>query len=293
MTDQAPGFDEAQLHFFKIFGYVAMRGLLNPDELEMIECKHREGLAAAFSDEPFKGVSGQWTRMTNEQTLFFASLNEDPRFLTPAQQICGDDVLGNGTDAHFAVGDTQWHSDSGWQPDSEDIQMGVKYHFQLKSQTAQTGALCFIPGSHLLRGSQHRMFGKALEKTPTEEVPYQGVPLQPGDVIVFDIRTWHASFGGAPDRRACNAEYFKNPDTDQGVDFLRNIARLEANSHNARKYTYPKNCLGNPHDSPLRQRWIDHYMEIGFLDQPSVGETISPDFPNRIRRIGDFAFFRR
>ena len=115
MADQIPGLDQNQLHFFKTFGYAVLRKLLKPDELEIIKREHRDGLAAAFPDEPFDGTLGQWTRMMNEETPFFASLTEDPRFLTPAQQICGEDVLGNGTDAHFSVGNTDWHSDSNWQ----------------------------------------------------------------------------------------------------------------------------------------------------------------------------------
>ena len=90
MIDEATALDERQLHFFKTFGYTVMRGLLTPDDLDIVEREHRDGLAAAFPDEPFEGTKGQWTRMNNEGTPFFASLTEDPRFLTPAQQICGD-----------------------------------------------------------------------------------------------------------------------------------------------------------------------------------------------------------
>ena len=220
MTDHSPGLSESQLHLFKTFGYVVLKGLLTADDLEIIEREHRDGLAAAFPDEPFDGVLTQWTRMINEDTPLFASLNEDPRFLTPAQQICGEDVLGNGTDAHYYVGNTEWHSDAGWQPSAVDVQRAVKYHFHLDTVTAETGALRFIPGSHLLRGPKRQMFGEAIEKTPAEDVPCQAVPTQPGDVIAFDIRTWHATMGGSPGRRTCNVEYFGNPDTTQGIELL-------------------------------------------------------------------------
>jgi hypothetical protein len=263
---------DAQIHFLKTFGYVVLHGLFTTAELEIVEREHREGLAAAFPDEPFEGELGQWTRMANEETTFFASLNEDPRFLNLAQQICGEDVLGNGTDAHYYVGDTEWHSDSAWQPDSEDTQMGVKYHFHLDPVTAGTGALRFIPGSHLLRGPQRRMFSEAINEMPAEETPFHAVPTQPGDVVAFDIRTWHASIGGKPGRRTGNVEFFKNPQTEEGVRLLCEIGRLEANSRNAHRFIYPKNWLENPHGSEIRQRWIDRFMEIGFLDQPGVGE---------------------
>ena len=272
MTDQALGFNQTQLHFFKTFGYTVLRKLLTPDELEIIGREHRDGLAAAFPDEPFDGTLGQWTKMMNEETPFYASLTEDLRFLTPAQQICGADVLGNGTDAHFSVGNTDWHSDSGWQPNSENVQLAVKYHFHLDTVTAETGALRFIPGSHLLRGTKRKLFQEALDKVPSEDVPCQVVPTQPGDVIAFDIRTWHASLGGSPGRRVCNAEYFRNPDTTEGIELLREIARLQSGSRNAHQFLYPKNWLANPYGSSVRQRWINRFLEIDFLNQPGVGE---------------------
>ena len=53
---------------------------------------------------------------------------------------------------------------------------------------------------------------------------------------------------------------------------LREIARLQSGSRNAHQYTYPKNWLANPHSSPVRQSWIDRFLEIDFLNQPGVGE---------------------
>ena len=49
MTDQALGFNQTQLHFFKTFGYTVLRKLLTPDELEIIGREHRDGLAAALT----------------------------------------------------------------------------------------------------------------------------------------------------------------------------------------------------------------------------------------------------
>ena len=273
MPKITPGLTDDQLRFFKSFGYAVIRGLLRPEDLETIQREHRQGLRAAFPNEPFDGLLGQWTRMSNEDTPFFASLPEDPRFHRPAQQIGGDDVLGNGTDAHFAVGNTNWHADTGWQPDAVNEQRGIKYHFHLDSVRAETGALRFIPGSHLLRGSERKSFGESIENVPVADVPCQPVPTDPGDVILFDIRTWHASFGGRPGRRTCNVEYFCNPNTVESIDLLREIGQLQANSRNAHKYTYPKNWLVNHNKSAIRQRWIDRYKEIGFFKQSGVGEV--------------------
>jgi hypothetical protein len=38
------------------------------------------------------------------------------------------------------------------------------------------------------------------------------------------------------------------------------------------QYNYSRNWLDKLHQSPERQRWIDRFEEIGYLDQPGVGE---------------------
>ena len=61
MENQTPGLKQNQLHFFKTFGYAVLRKLLKQDELDIISQEHRDGLAAAFPEEPFDGTLGQWT----------------------------------------------------------------------------------------------------------------------------------------------------------------------------------------------------------------------------------------
>jgi len=156
-TNKVTGLTKSQITFFKIFGFIVLRNLFTEYEMRVIEEEHRNGLASAFPDEPFsEKIGGQWTRMNDENYPFYASLPEDPRVLIPAQQLCGEDVIGNGTDAHFAGGDTPWHTD-GWDQEVSKKQQAVKYHFTLDLVTAETGALRFIPGSHLLRGEERTL----------------------------------------------------------------------------------------------------------------------------------------
>jgi hypothetical protein len=229
------------------------------------------GLAAQYPHKPFDGHRRQWTRLTDEGTPFFASLMEDPRFLNPAQQLCGEDVLGIGVDVNHYVGNTSWHPDTG-----DTAQVAVKYIFYLDSVGADSGALRLIPGSHLLRGAERQRFTEGINKTPLEEVPCQAVATQPGDVIAFDIRTWHTSWGGNSNRRACNLDYFQNPSSAESIKQLLELGKGHAGSIGhfdcKRKFNYSKNWLDNPHQNPVRQRWIDHFEEIGYLDQPGVGE---------------------
>ena len=271
MIDLTTAFNESQLHFFKTFGYVVLRQFLTPDDLATLARELDEGLTAQFPHKPFDGTERHWTRMTDESTPFFASLMEDPRFLTPAQQICGEDVLGIGIDANRYVENTGWHPDTG-----NTVQIAIKYIFYLDPVTANTGTLRVIPGSHLLRGAERQAFMEGVGDTPLQEVPCQAVDMEPGDVIAFDIRTWHASYGGSKNRRACNLDYFHNPKTPEAIELLLQLGQGHAGSiqhfDTKRKFNYSKNWLDNPHRNPVRQRWIDRFEEIGYLDQPGVGE---------------------
>lgn len=271
MGHQDWGLDEAQILFFRTFGYIVLRQYLNTEDLDTMGRELDEGLAAQFPHKPFDGRKRQWTRMTDEGTPFFASLMEDPRFLIPAQQLCGEDVIGIGVDVNRYVGSTGWHPDTG---DGE--QVAVKFIFYLDSVGPETGALRVIPCSHLLRDSERERFTEGVRGTPVEEVPGQAVATEPGDVIAFDIRTWHASIGGGTNRRACNLDFFQNPSSAAEIEKLLKLGKGHADSIKhfdcKRRFNYSRNWLDNPHGSTVRQHWIDRFREIGYLDQPGVGE---------------------
>ena len=147
MIDEETALTQEQLRFFEAFGYLVLRQFLGANDVEHLDRDHRDGLAAQYAPERHDGSERLWTRLTDEGTPYGASLMEDPRFLTPAQQICGEDVLGIGVDVNRYIGTTGWHPDT---PD--ETRNAVKFIFYLDPLDADTGALRVIPGSHLLRG---------------------------------------------------------------------------------------------------------------------------------------------
>ena len=265
------GLTTDQLHFFKSFGYVVLRQFFAAHYRDQLIRDLDTAIAAQYPPERNNGTERLWTRMTDESTPFTAALMEDPLFLIPAQQICGDDVLGIGVDINRYVGPTGWHPDTG-----DENQIACKYIFYLDPVDVDTGALRVIPGSHLLRGAERDAFAKAVSQTPLTDVPCQAVATEPGDVIIFDIRTWHASHGGSNNRRALNLDYFANPQTPEQIESIRRLGLGHAGSikgfGHRRQYNYSRNWLDNPNVSPARQRWIDRLEEIGYFDQPGVGE---------------------
>ena len=262
---------EAQLLCFRTFGYLLLPQLLNVNDLRVLGDELDYGLTIQFPETPFDGSRRHWTRLTDENTPFSASLMENSRFLTPAQQICGPDVLGVGIDANRYVGDTGWHPDS-----ASSRQVAVKYIFYLDELTAEIGALRVIPGSHLLRGQERGIFEDGVKELAGADIPAHTIETQPGDVIALDIRTWHASYGGNRNRRSFNLDYFQNPVTPEEIEQLKAVGRSHAGSiHHfglKRQYNYSKNWLFNPHQSQVRQRWIDRFEDIGYLAQVGVAE---------------------
>ena len=86
---------QEQVRHFKTFGFVNMREVFTKDELDMINREIEERMVAAYADDPFDGTQRHWVPMFNQTTPFFANLLEDPRLCEVAEQLYGDDTIGN------------------------------------------------------------------------------------------------------------------------------------------------------------------------------------------------------
>lgn len=262
---------DEQLRFYNTFGYLVRKAVFSPAEVETINRELEQTMEEQYSHQPFDGTKRHWTAMMDESTPFFASLLEDPRFLNPARQLYGDDVLGIITDANRYTGNTTWHPDS-----STPLQYGVKFAFYLQPVTAQTGALRVIPATHHLFPFKPE-FSSGVHSVPLEEVPCQSLDAQPGDVVAFDLRTWHASFGGSRDRRMCTTVYYGNPKNAEEEKFLAetgwgNVEVTWKSFGTSRHYVYSRAWMDNPGGSPTRQAWIERLQQIGYFDAPGSVE---------------------
>ena len=192
-----------QLVQFQVFGCVVLRGVLTADEIETAGSEFDVGLGLTHeSDRSRSGVRGQlnWTNQRPE-TPFLASLLEDERLYGAAKQILGDDAVGFFARCNSFNGyRTEWHPDivdRAWR--------GIKLGFYLDPLDGETGALRLIPGSHNdpffsdihqvdLRHSYSG--GESGAGLNVEDVPAFIAISEPGDVVIFDTHTWHASYGG-------------------------------------------------------------------------------------------------
>ena len=164
-----------------------------------------------------------------------------------------------------------------WHPDVDEPHWhGIKFGFYLQPLDGSTGALRLIPGSHkeplhsdlksveMMESNDGAKNGTGLS---VEQVPAFHARSEPGDVVLFDNHTWHASYGGSKDRRMCTVGYFASPTTPEEVVAVRFGAEQSANL--AR--TFPRlrrhpDWVANPGGSRVRQGWIDTLRRWGFLD---------------------------
>ncbi len=270
-TTEIGGLTDAQRDFYNTFGYAVLNGVFSTTELDTIRREFDFMLAEQYSHTPYDGSVRHWTPMMDEDTPFLANLMEDGRFLSVAKQLYGDDVLGVVVDGNRYTGDTRWHRDT-----ATVHQYGVKFAFYLQAVDADTGALRVIPGTHRLPDDDE--FARGVGSTVGEHVPATAIASAPGDVVAFDLRMWHASFGGSQDRQMCTVVYYANPKNSEELEALRNQGERNVlagiNSFKPRRqYIYSKKWASNPRSCPIRQYWIDRLTEVGYFDAPGVVEA--------------------
>lgn len=263
---------EKQYLHYKTFGFVVLRRVFTPDELAVINKEFDHGLESAYRHLPFDGTVRHWVTMMGKSTPFFASLLEDDRLCGIAEQLYGADTLGVASDANRYVGDTRWH------PDTHSIhQYGIKFAYYLQPVGPDTGALRVIPGSH--RNPYHGELKRVMPELglAIEEVPSHVCTSEPGDVVGFDLRLWHASYGGSDDRRMCTCVYYNNPRTPEETEATRKQGA--SNGKATTTYNRPGDPLIDPYwianadGSPKRRQWMDRLLELGFYQDIVGGES--------------------
>jgi hypothetical protein len=264
---------------FELFGFVILRNIFTDAELKTLreEFNHaatRHGKeVGSFDGENLHNFS-----MLGEDTPFYSSLLEDPRFYGPAAQLFGDDIFGLEVNSYRYVGNTSWHFNDG----SPNIYgYGPKYQFPVFGPvTAETGALRVIPGSHkdpwqseltrwwpLARASA----SKERAREYLDKVPCYVTECDPGDAVLFDMRIVHGTFGGSVDRKVSAVTYYHYPKTPEELEVMRVTARSFYKNPKRWNKTQWDEWFSNLHESPLRQRWIDSWERLAKTEQSETG----------------------
>jgi ectoine hydroxylase-related dioxygenase (phytanoyl-CoA dioxygenase family) len=214
------GLSEQQVTYFKTFGFLTIRGLFAPD-VERIRSGFEEVFATEIPevidpDNPYHRTQDQqYTRETRAMIRQFVDkspdlqwLRTDARVLGVARSLLGDRFVYAESDGNLFNCDVYWHIDVyGATADVEHI----KLSFYLDALRRDTGALRVIPGSQVAGTSYAGVLYRHLSREPSrvadhlgvavDEVPSWTVDVDPGDVVVGNFRTMHASFNGGVRRR--------------------------------------------------------------------------------------------
>jgi len=184
-------------------GFVHLRGVLHPDEIDALRTEVDRAVTSARPDDR----RSWWTTVggtdvcnrvnyLNDRSDLIAGLGADPRFVRIAalggadlrdarDRLDGNSVVIKVPGATDGLADLPWHRDCGMGGHPVKCPM-LNVGIQLDAATAATGQLLMIPGSH--RGTS-RLPG------PREAGGLPVVPLatDPGDVTVHFGHTLHAA----------------------------------------------------------------------------------------------------
>jgi hypothetical protein len=275
--DQQGTLTKGQIEHFRTFGFVLLREYVAAAEIAAIRADVDEHLGRAYAATPFDGSRRHWAPLLGKsQTL--TSLAESARFYDAANALFDEGMLFLLADANRYVGKTPWHNDIGWHPDPSlgydvDEVAAVKFALYLEPVTAERGALRVVPGSH--REPYHSALGEYVFNSgyvqDVPDLPAVACETNPGDVVLFDWRLWHASIGGHMDRKMCTIDFFRKPRNEREADHIRSKAvhlNADASGQFARDgYPYyNEEWLASAGDNERRSKVIAEMNEIGLID---------------------------
>ena len=223
---------DQQVQFFETFGFVLFPGLLSDCIGEVIEAFEEvwRQLGRGHNGLPHDGSKRSCIVPFPDQHPRLCELFDDPRIDAIATALMGDDYNFMPSDGNYYSGDTGWHSDGA----DTDI-LHVKFAFYLDPLTRDSGCVRVIPGSHRFGDLYADSLSNGIRKSEDlwgvdgAQVPAQAVETQPGDVVVFDHKTKHASFGGGGWRRMFTmnmCQRYPEERVQELRDYLEGIVRF-------------------------------------------------------------------
>jgi hypothetical protein len=278
---------ELQLNFFSTFGYLTFPGLLVDDLAEI--ATEFDGVLASRAPRP---DGSRLIAPFLDQSERLCELLDDPRIVEIASALCGSDFNYLSSDGRAASGDTWWHPDHLYLCDSGAP--FIKIAAYLDPVYKDTGSLRVIPGSHLLHPAEWKLHlnGHRPEEVfgiSGGEVPAVALESEPGDVIVFDARLVHASFGGGDARRMLGivlAPRFAGPIQRQ---LLRAFLGFAAGISAPDDRPYGKRMIETASPERMRhlQQVIDEWERLQALDAEAL-DTLASSWSSEPLRAAEF-----
>ena len=233
-----PGFalTPQQIAFMATFGYLRIPGLMR-DAMATIGPAFDQVLAehggGAYAGEHRLTVPGG---LACSGPLARAMLDAKP-MIGLLTSLLGEDYQYWASEISYCGGDTPWHTDSSPQPEWRMPEWYQVFVYP-DALDASNGALRVIPGSHRFNDAYAADIQRGILAEDGRswvdpgahwgaggaDVPAVTLASRPGDVIIINYMTAHASFGGADRRRLLTARFFPALPGDR-LDLLERLVR--------------------------------------------------------------------
>jgi len=263
---------QAQLDFYRTFGFLAFRGCFSPAEIGEIGRQFDDLMAEERHGAPFEGVKRQIVMEYVERRPALSALLEDDRVYGVIEDLLGPGFVWIPSDGNIYVGNTEWH------PDRREILPDysvIKVAFYLDPVRKESGCLRVIPGSHrdplhsdLMPLFKHRGDAPAYPfGVQGQDVPAYPLESDPGDVVLFNQNLWHASYGGSRRRRMFTLNFSARPTQPAHVeDHRRNyesaLRMVRESPEGPRDRVYDPEFLAG--GGPRRRAMLQQIVEWGF-----------------------------
>lgn len=259
----------AQIEHFRTFGFVVLPDLLGAARTGALRAEVDTALydayAATYDERVIDGISGHYLPMTSALTPVSTSLVcDDPVLIDAAEQLLGGPALPSVPEGVLYFGEAGWHNDDGIGV------RGVKFAAYFDSLDAAHGALRFVPCSH------HSDAQRSLcdyQRARHVEFPSVTAETSPGDVIAFDLHSFHASIGGR-DRLAWTIEYLAGPGDDDERErclrWLTDAFEQEFRGFDRERYPIWRDWLHGVASHPRRATIRERLRSAGVLDLPGA-----------------------
>jgi hypothetical protein len=269
-----------QVDHFHTFGFTILRGYLADRVSALraeVDAAIRHAYAATYDERVYDGISGHYLPMASRLTPVSASLVcDDPRLIDAAEQLIGGPVIPECPEGALYFSEAGWHTDDGIGV------RGVKLAVYFDELTGDTGALRLMPGSHhpelnarLAAYSRRRRPARSEAEAADCQASFPAyvAATSPGDVIAFDLHTWHASIAGR-DRLAWTAVYQRCPET--GSERERTLRSVHDSFEQAfrgfdrDRYPVWRDWLADSAAHPRRAGVIGRMRHAGVLNLPGA-----------------------
>ena len=197
--------DHRQLAFYRTFGFLRFPALFAAEVGEITAAFERIWAASGLThDHQERSMLIPFA----DRDEYLCGLLDDPRIDCVVASLLGQDYNYAGSDGNYYVGDTNWHSDH----DLADPYHSLKIAFYLDPVDAGSGCLRVFPGSchagDRYADGLHRAVPLTLHARSDEfwgmdgsDLPGYAIASTPGDMLLFNHKTKHSSWGGGTERR--------------------------------------------------------------------------------------------